>query len=119
MSIPRVRTAVGPDGGLPAHPAPMPDATAAGSNVTDVPAVDGSWVVLPLRPATTLVQVLARQDALMLCVPADTDPEDVADLSPFWTLMPGYHSFAVPAGRALAFSTVAAAVGVAVTVLEG
>ncbi|MGQ5718853.1 hypothetical protein [Pseudochrobactrum asaccharolyticum] len=109
MSIPIVKTAIAPNGGMPAHPAP----SAASMNIFQISVTADTPAAHTVSALTSLVQIKATADVFFYSDRAGEDftPDFGMPLS-----AGGYFSFSVDAGCTLHFSSEKPAI---VYVLEG
>ncbi|SPL65070.1 hypothetical protein [Ochrobactrum soli] len=109
MTIPVVKTAIAPNGGMPAHPAP----NAVSMNVSQISVSEGAPFSYTVTAATSLVQIYPTSDILFY-----TDKTGEPFTPDFGMPLVGgaYFSFSVDAGCTLHFSADKAAL---IYVLEG
>lgn len=106
MSIPRVRTAVAPEGGLPAHPAPTAGTVHRGA------VTSGADATFLMSDGSTLVEILVQTAPVRML-----QGSAGAVLDDGQTLLPGYHSKSVAAGATLRFRAVST--DATVEIMEG
>ncbi len=109
MSIPIVKTAIAPNGALPAHPAP----SAVSMNVAQISVAADAPASHTIAPTTSLVQIKPTSDVLFY-TDAAGEPHTPEYGMPLTA--GGYFSFSVDAGCTLHFSADKAAL---IYVLEG
>ncbi len=109
MTIPVVKTAIAPNGALPAHPAP----SAVSMNVTQISVAAATPASHTVAPTTSLVQIKPTSDVLFY---TDAAGEEFTPDFGMPLAGGGYFSFSVDAGCTLHFSAEKAAL---VYVLEG
>jgi len=109
MSIPVVKTAIAPSGGMPAHPAP----SAVSMNVSQISLDAETPASHTVATSTSLIQLYPTSDVLFY-----TDKEGEPFTPDFGMPLAagGYYSFSVDAGCMLHFSAEKAAL---IYVLEG
>lgn len=109
MTIPIVKTAIAPKGGMPAHPAP----SAVSMNVSKISVPEDGPASHTVAHATSLVQIKSTSDVLFY---TDKSGEQFTPDFGMPLAAGGYFSFSVEAGCTLHFSADKAAL---VYVLEG
>lgn len=109
MSIPLVKTAIAPNNGMPAHPAP----SVASMNIFQITVVADAPAAHTVSAATTLVQIKPTADVIFY---TDKVGEDFTPDFGMPLTAGGYFSFSVDAGCTLHFSSEKSAL---VYILEG
>lgn len=109
MTIPVVKTAIAPSGGMPAHPAP----NAVSMNVTQLTVDLASPASHTVESTTTLIQIYATSDILFY---TDKAGEPFTPDFGMPLTAGGYFSFSVDAGCTLHFTAEKSAL---IYVLEG
>ncbi|MCX2696240.1 hypothetical protein [Ochrobactrum chromiisoli] len=109
MTIPVVKTAIAPNGGMPAHPAP----SAVSMNVSQISVDIASPADHTVAHSTTLIQIYATSDILFY---TDKSGEPFTPDFGMPLTAGAYFSFSVDAGCTLHFSAEKSAL---VYILEG
>jgi len=109
MTIPIVKTAIAPNGGMPAHPAP----SAVSMNVSQISVSEAAPFSYTILANTSLVQIYVTSDVLFY---TDKVGEPFTPYFGMPLTAGGYYSFSVDAGCTLHFSAEKAAL---IYVLEG